>query len=215
MPFPVLHSFAGYSIYRAVKKEQKQHWLLALGCILLANLADFDYIPGIMLGESGRFHREIAHSIGAALLCGFLIGLAALLLKKRSWRKAGMISSGAYFSHAVMDFLNGPGFGFPILWPFSARSFESPFALFPTITSAGQIHPLSTATGFIDFFRCLMSLECMRLSLFEAALVIFISIVIRCVQRLRRENVLKLGDIAALAGSSFAFAFFYTYLNVL
>ncbi len=129
MPFPVLHAFAGYSIYTLSKNKQERNWKLAFYCIFLANAADLDYIPGIIIGKAGHFHHGITHSFGVALLVGLLAALGAGLWKKRSAMKSFLISFSAYASHIILDLSNGHCKGMPLFWPLSSRHYTTHFKI--------------------------------------------------------------------------------------
>lgn len=68
MPFPIIHSFAGYSIYQLpAKSNSDPSWKLLVLSIFLANLADLDFLPGVLSGNALRFHRHLTHSLAACL----------------------------------------------------------------------------------------------------------------------------------------------------
>jgi len=126
MPFPALHAFAGYSIY-ALSKNKEENLKLALYCMFLANAADLDFIPGILIGQAGRFHHDLSHSFGAAILVGLLSALGMRLWKKRGALKAFLISCPAYASHIILDLSNGHCKGMPLFWPLSSHRFSLDF----------------------------------------------------------------------------------------
>ena len=129
MPYPVVHSYAGYSLYKVSKgKDEKWSWLLTCLFILTANLADFDFLPGILIHQPQLFHRGVSHSLGAALICGLIAGSAIALWKKRSFVKSFCVASAVYFSHVVLDYFwgHGPDAAMPIFWPLSSAKFISP-----------------------------------------------------------------------------------------
>ena len=128
MPFPVLHSFAGYSVY-ALSKNKEDHFKLALYCMFLANAADLDFIPGILIGQAGRFHHDFSHSFGAAILVGLLSALGMQVWKKRGALKGFLISCTAYASHVILDLSNGRCKGMPLFWPLSSHRFSPNFRM--------------------------------------------------------------------------------------
>lgn len=68
MPFPIIHSFAGYSIYKlSAKSNSDPSWKLLVLSIFLANLADLDFLPGVLSGNALRFHHHSTHSLAACL----------------------------------------------------------------------------------------------------------------------------------------------------
>ncbi|MBN1688137.1 MAG: metal-dependent hydrolase [Candidatus Omnitrophica bacterium] len=74
MPLPVIHSFAGYSVYCFAKqKDRKTRWPYLLFFVLLAALADFDFLPGLFIQQAARFHRGPSHSLAAAFIVAFMI----------------------------------------------------------------------------------------------------------------------------------------------
>ncbi len=167
MPLPVLHSFAGYSIYKVTKKRlPKIDWKWALFFIVLANGPDMDFIPGIMAHQAGRFHRGISHSLGGALLVGFVISAVLIGLKRPNAFKTALWSAVAYFSHPLLDMLNGPGYGMPAFWPFSTVRFSAPIQLIPT--GPASMHD---AGGLRDFMATLFHPVFIRQFLFECAVL--------------------------------------------
>jgi len=119
---PVAHSLAGAIIYLSARRDcngghQELWWL-----ILAANLADFDLIPSLLMGDHGLFHRTFSHSISAAVV------LAALVYAVCRWRqyhyplRMTLLISLAYGSQLLVDWLSydpGPVAGIPLLYPFS------------------------------------------------------------------------------------------------
>lgn len=167
MPLPVLHSFAGYSIYKLSKKNTSdENWKLVLLSIFLANLSDFDFLPGLVLGKSTLFHRGISHSLGASLIVGVFIGSFVWILKRQSFFKFFLLSSIIYFSHAVLDYFSGPGANILLFWPFSSVLFGSPVQVF--MGGALSLHSVGNFTELLLWF---LAPETMRILFFEMAVV--------------------------------------------
>ena len=129
MPTSIGHAVGGYVVADVVghSSEHRLSWL-AIGFVALfvANLPDLDFVPGILVGHSERFHRGPSHSVaagfGAVLL---LTPLACRLFGGRllSW---ALVIGAAYGSHLVLDLLmrdptGGPGIA--LLWPLTERRF--------------------------------------------------------------------------------------------
>ena len=168
MPLPVLHSFAGYSLYRLTrKKNEGRKWRLILLSVLLANLADFDFLPGIQLGEATRYHRALTHTLGAAFLCGALVGLASWIVKKRAGLKNFLLASGVYFSHLVLDYIFGAPEGLLIFWPFTKTRFYS--STFPLRTHSAL--DFSNATNLPEFLGIFFSPLCVSALFLELTIV--------------------------------------------
>ena len=102
--------------------------------ILGASLPDLDFIPGLIMGQGGRFHHGIAHSIGFALLASLLIGVGAGLVRRghRFFEAAGL-SASLVLSHLILDYFTEASKGFPLFWPFTEALFLSPFSIFPRV----------------------------------------------------------------------------------
>jgi len=76
-------------------------------------------------------HREVTHSLGAALVAGFVA-----LCWSRSLRW-GLAAAAAWASHVLLDWLGTdtrPPAGVMALWPLSHQYFESAWHLFPAVS---------------------------------------------------------------------------------
>jgi len=134
VPSPVGHTLAGFCGYAVAQNyvgPERRGWLL-VGSVTLANLADLDFLPGILLGDLRIFHHQMTHSLAAVVMVGLFIGGLA------HWRKAkgiwwGMLGGSLYLSHIALDLLvkdSTPPFGVQLLWPFSKAYFISPITPF-------------------------------------------------------------------------------------
>ncbi|MDJ0704364.1 MAG: metal-dependent hydrolase [Leptolyngbyaceae cyanobacterium MO_188.B28] len=134
MPSPIGHTLAGFCGYVLMHQPVKRHqrrWLL-LSVILTANLADFDMLPGLMMGDPGAFHRQWTHSLTAAIAAGIVFSQLARYLKlpKGRW---GIWAAGLYAGHVLLDMLVTdvrPPAGVQLLWPFSMAYYISPITVF-------------------------------------------------------------------------------------
>lgn len=205
MPLPVIHSFAGYSIYKLSKKnDSRENGCLLLLSIFLANLADFDFLPGVLLGKASLFHRGLSHSVAAALICAALTTIVFILISIVCRRGAPLcapdLSNGrthgsaptldnvatkrifalsfiVYLSHIALDFFCG---SVPILWPFSAENYSAGFSLF----SAG--HPsLHAVGGLQELILWFLTPETMHALFFEMAVVFSIWAIATFISELR------------------------------
>jgi membrane-bound metal-dependent hydrolase YbcI (DUF457 family) len=130
MPLPIIHSYAGYQVYKnCLEKGEERSWKLATVFMIMANLADLDYLPGMLIGSPEIFHRSITHSFAAALLWGLIMAGFLSWWKKLPFRKTFLVGLAAYFSHIVLDYLTG-----------SLKVMFWPFAI--------QVHPLPITTLF-------------------------------------------------------------------
>jgi membrane-bound metal-dependent hydrolase YbcI (DUF457 family) len=138
LPSPIVHSTAGYVVYRFSKGNMPEVWqkrvgpvsLFLLLTLVFSNLPDLDAVPGFILGDFGKFHNNGTHSLIVALLVALIFGFA-LSRKRRgefiSWFLLILIS---YGTHILLDFFTWGGRGVMLFWPFSTERFQSGLALF-------------------------------------------------------------------------------------
>jgi membrane-bound metal-dependent hydrolase YbcI (DUF457 family) len=133
LPTPLGHSLAGLAVHLAGgERSGRRRWLAAAALVALANMPDFDLLPGYLIGEPRAFHWGPAHSIAAALIAGICAGLVARALGAR-FLTFFALGAAAYASHLVLDLLLGPGAisdGLQLFWPVSTERFTAPFAVF-------------------------------------------------------------------------------------
>lgn len=146
MASPIGHVLAGYLGYQLVPVPRKPfhvpRWLL--GAVVLANLPDLDFLPGLLIHDPWAFHRQGSHSLALAVVVGIMVGLgvwlagqvqpqANQLTRPRWWRWGGWATA-VYLGHLGLDLLMAdrtPPSGIQLLWPFSTRYVASPIALIP------------------------------------------------------------------------------------
>jgi inner membrane protein len=140
MATPVGHSLAGYLVFGWSDETQGPHkvrWLLLYVC--LANAADLDFLPGILLGKPLIYHQGVSHSLGCALVVSLAVAGVCRLLGK-PFVTIFTLSCTAYVSHLVIDFFGSdtrPPYGIPIFWPLSGGYFISPIPVFWGVHHAG------------------------------------------------------------------------------
>jgi inner membrane protein len=137
MPSPIGHSLAGLAMYQiAPRFGGLARWQVVLTYCFVANAADLDFIPGLLLGQPNRFHHRLSHSIGAALIFVLIASLLLRWLERQPrWRDALILLS-LYVSHVFLDYFSkdtGAPIGVPMFWPLSNSYFISPFAVFTDI----------------------------------------------------------------------------------
>lgn len=135
MPTPIGHMLAGAAVGILMSSEKSVRRGAFVGA-LAGVAADFDFVPGIVIGAPGRFHHAATHSVTFALLAGLL----AMLVAKNSRFHWAMLVSLAYASHLILDlvtFDDSAPHGIPVLWPLSTAYFQSPFTLFPSVPWGG------------------------------------------------------------------------------
>jgi len=69
MPSPIGHSLIGLTVANLPLKKQLYQSVFWLGyVVIVANVADLDFVPGWFIGDMNRYHHGISHSIGAAII---------------------------------------------------------------------------------------------------------------------------------------------------
>jgi membrane-bound metal-dependent hydrolase YbcI (DUF457 family) len=166
MPLPIAHSLTGYLCSEATKvRLAKKTWVNVFVFVVLANLPDFDFLPGYLMGRPDRYHHHLAHSLGFALFVGLVGGLFYFYRHRTSARRNHLPKEaanyrfwpyvlaigGTVFSHCVLDLFNtdlSPPHGMVLLWPFDMRYYDLPLNVFPPVTKSND-----SATFFISLLQ--------------------------------------------------------------
>lgn len=177
MSSPVAHSLIGLAIglirflprYRCgndLVVQFRALWRPLLGCVLLANAPDVDYLFGLSAGNLNAYHQMVTHTL-------IWIGGVALVIwagdwfKERqvSWRLLGLLLA-LLGSHLLVDWLTvdrSPPVGMMLAWPFSDHFYHAAFAFFPSVAKQNWAAVCSTQN--------------LRLALMETILVLPIVII--------------------------------------
>lgn len=141
MPTPV-----GHSVTALVSISFLYPWSLSLitspwlwFALISANAPDLDFLPGILIGNEGLYHRGPSHSVGAAVLYGLAAGLVVFVFTRSHWkaRRAFSVGGGLVLLHLVLDiFVRDPGepYGIELLWPLTDAYYYSSIYLFPNLS---------------------------------------------------------------------------------
>ncbi len=119
MSSPIAHSLAGLSIgYLSWRRVFKSGFTLKAGffCVVMANLPDFDVIPGIFAGDINRFHHAHTHT----LLFAFLAWLVVYALARENRGRWAFMALVLVLSHFLIDYATidtSPPIGLRLLWP--------------------------------------------------------------------------------------------------
>jgi len=142
MATPIGHALAGYAVFSTYTPAARRDRRMLLGwCLVMAMAPDVDFLPGMLMGQPGRYHQGLSHSLGVAVV----VSLALTLLYSR--KRHTMAADGgrfflAYASHLVLDFWGSdtrPPYGIPLFWPLSERVYLAPWPIF-----VGVQHTLPT-----------------------------------------------------------------------
>jgi len=141
MASPIGHAIAGYTVYRASwNKSREDNRTLLFLCLLMGIAPDFDFLPGILVGQPALYHQGISHSIGFAVISSLIV--AWFYSFKRGtfpgdWGRFCL----AYCSHLLMDFFAPDGrlpYGEPLFWPINSSHYLAPFQIFRGFHHAGS-----------------------------------------------------------------------------
>lgn len=137
MPSPIAHAAAGYAIYKLLTRRKVGGNLWRIGplpiiliiAIALSFLPDFDFAPGILIGDYDAFHNSYSNSIIVGLLLALLVGLVARISRRPQPFFWLLITFLAYELHVLMDYF-GAGRGAMLFWPITDERYVSPVKLF-------------------------------------------------------------------------------------
>lgn len=201
MSFPVMHSFAGYVVYKAGNPQQeKKSWALMLYCMLMANFADFDYIPGILTGAAAKFHRMHTHTLGAALFVAALAAGIIFLIRKQHVLKVFSLTFSSYLTHIMLDFWAGTSNrGLLLFWPFSNQAYYSDTSLLYSGATPQHDHH-----GLVPFVQSMFSWEGISRMLYETVFIFFILSAVSLIRQIQQRPAFRATSILHTA---IAFAF--------
>src|SRR5207244_4091249 len=75
MALAFAHTTAGYLGYQLVRPPGPHRPALLLAAVALANGADLDFLPGLVIGRAGAYHRGMTHTLAAVLAVGPAVAL--------------------------------------------------------------------------------------------------------------------------------------------
>ncbi len=171
-----VHGAAGYLGYAVARRQGPPRPALLLAAVALANAPDFDFLPGLLLGTPGVFHRGVSHTLLAAVVVGVVVGVVA------RWRRcaagpalrAGVWAGAVYGSHLLVDCVTTDAkapHGVRILWPLSDAHWIAPVTLFNEII----IDP----SGRSAFLASLVTTPALRVWAGELGLVVLVLAAVR------------------------------------
>jgi len=121
MPSPVGHALGGIAIGWHVSPRRNLQTAVVLAAIAIA--PDLDLVFGT--------HREISHSIGAAIAAGIV---ALVATRSPRWGSAVVLS---WASHVLLDWLSNdtrPPIGVMALWPITREYYKAAIEIFPPVS---------------------------------------------------------------------------------
>ncbi len=148
MPTPFGHTLMGAILYDSTRmKHEKISWFELMMFIIVANLADMDYIPGYIFGNPNLFHHSMTHSVFFALVISISVAYVYYIVVRKEYIKIWFLMSITYISHLIMDYFGKDTsypYGEQLFWPLSSNYFLSPFSIF------NDVHKASSSKIFIQ-----------------------------------------------------------------
>lgn len=142
MPLPFGHSLMGYALYESMPQQTKGiSWRMILLFVLVANLPDIDFLPGLLMGHPNKFHHTLTHTLGFSLLIGGFLGAIFSYKRGKRFLPYFFLFAGVCYSHIVLDFFTvdtSRPYGVPMFWPLSSIYFISPFSIFMAVHKSGN-----------------------------------------------------------------------------
>jgi hypothetical protein len=129
MPSPVGHILGGAAVYLAgTTKEYRSRAMFAV--ILLSSvLPDFDFLPGIFIGEPAAFHHGVSHSLAFGLLFGLVLFVCFRCYQKKIATRVALLGGFAYAFHIALDAISAYQ-AVPMMWPLWNGKFGIDLSLF-------------------------------------------------------------------------------------
>src|SRR2546422_11096315 len=75
MALALAHTTAGCLGYEAIRPPGPHRPVLLLAALALANGPDLDFLPGLVMGHAGAYHRGMTHTLAAVLAVGAAVAL--------------------------------------------------------------------------------------------------------------------------------------------
>lgn len=147
MASPVGHTLAGLAVgFFSWKRvfRAPMRWQGVLFCVIMANLPDFDVLPGIFAGDINKFHHDHSHTF----LFAFAVTLVVYAVAGKNRRGWAFMAFVLIMSHFWLDFIavdTSPPIGLRLLWPLqdmAGDGFKWRYAFLPSVARGGSLPSL-------------------------------------------------------------------------
>ena len=108
--------------------EQRAYFLVIL---LMANLPDIDYVPGVLMGEINAFHHWYTHTLGWIAVVSLAVWILWRKTHRAGWSVFAVLFA-ALASHLAVDLFSADHsvpYGIMALWPFSDAHYKLPWPI--------------------------------------------------------------------------------------
>ncbi len=121
MPSPIGHSLIGLIVFYYLRPRTWPFtaWILII-VALVSLLPDFDFIPGLIIGEPNWLHRGVSHSFGFAVLLSLVIFILERQLRSNASPRIFLWFFILYSLHIIVDYFGADTrypYGQPMFWP--------------------------------------------------------------------------------------------------
>jgi membrane-bound metal-dependent hydrolase YbcI (DUF457 family) len=141
MALCLAHAGVGYLVYEIARPAGPHRPALAAAAVALGIAPDLDFVPGLLVGQPGAYHRGVTHTIGAAVVAAVVVLWVARRHDfGRPWAVAGWAWA-VWMTHLLLDWVAAdvkPPHGGRFLWPLSQEYFHAPVTLLPEIVIDGS-----------------------------------------------------------------------------
>jgi inner membrane protein len=118
-------------------QTRREHFALLGALVVAGNAADLDFIPGVLIGDPGHFHRGASHSLLAIVAFTGLMLVLARRIGCRSYVRVGLVLGLAFAGHLFVDMFSSwvdDHSGVALAWPLSSYRLLSPYPIFKGIS---------------------------------------------------------------------------------
>jgi inner membrane protein len=188
----------GYALYDSTRKDDTRFsWRLLVLLVILANIPDADFLPGLLVGNANQWHHHyFSHSLGAAIIVGLFTTYFYTRGTDRKFAPYFGLFFGAYFSHLVLDYFTADTsepLGLPIFWPLTTQYFYSPKTIFMAVHKIGASE---------QFFQSLFVLHNVWVLLWEAVVFVPILSIIKIAKVMRAKRTTQRAERIAQSGAN-------------
>ncbi len=133
----------GYTLHESFAGENTSlAWRTILLFVVVANLPDIDFLPGLLEGEPNKYHHHFfSHSLGSAVFVGGLLGTYFSRWQGKNFWSHFILFAGACYSHVILDYFTADTsqpYGVPMFWPFSETYYMSSVAVFMSVNKTND-----------------------------------------------------------------------------
>jgi inner membrane protein len=170
------HAAAGYLAYEIARPEGQHRPALLAAAVALASAPDLDFLPGLLVGQPGAYHRGVTHTVGAAVLAAVV---AFVLARRYLHARPGAVATwvgGVWASHLLLDLISADvvaPHGGRFLWPLSEEFYIAPVTLLPEIVidGSGTVAFFASLVGSDTWLAWASDVAVLALALVSAAVV--------------------------------------------